>query len=298
MCSGAGELQPQLAQPLGGGRSTHLAHPIAEGTSIPCRRRRASGLATWLADARVADTQCYCQPCHPAPRHSCVPRQGLRPVHGLRPPTEPGTTLLHADMQLVARRARIVEHAWVRVAHEALGADGQVIPQQWLAHTTAPNVGAEDRRRLDLVVYGATPHGGALCCDATLVSPLTRTGHPQPCTVTIDGAALRVAERRKHAAYPELARAGPQKLSSLGTQLRPPAGASESPASPASHPRSGRGGLDTAMVEHAVRGGPTSGRQHSIGRALAAAPAAGRLQGPAAGCSAAGDRPSWLPLRP
>ena len=115
--------------------------------------------------------------------------------------------------------------------------------------------------------------------------PAHGSGHPQPCTVTIDGAALRVAERRKHAAYPELARAGPQKLVVLssevggrwnegGTQLRPPAGASESPASPASHPRSGRGGLDTAMLEHAVRGGPTSGRQHSI---LAAAPAAGRL---------------------
>ena len=57
-------------------------------------------------------------------------------------------------------------------------------------------------------------------------------------------------------------------------------GASESPASPASHPRSGRGGLDTAMVEHAVRGGPKSGRQHSIGRPLAAAPAAGRLGPP------------------
>ena len=151
---------------------------------------------------------------------------------------------------------------------------------------------------------GATPHGGALCCDATPVSPLTRTGHPQPCTVTIDGAALRVAERRKHAAYPELA---PQKLAVLGsevggrmrsvelggTRLRPPAGASESPASPASHPRSGRGGLDTAMVEQAVRGGPTSGRQHSIGRPLAAAPAAGCLRGPAAGCSAAVDRPCW-----
>ena len=163
-------------------------------------------------------------------------------------PTEPGTTLLPADMQLalrrrlrqplplcrntcgpthgcgglacprtglLARRAKIVEHAWVRVAREALGADGQVYLQQWLAHTTAPNVGAEDRRRLDLVVYGATPHG----CDATLVSPLTRTGHPQPCTVTIDAAALRVAERRKHAAYPELARAGPQKLVVLGSEV-------------------------------------------------------------------------------
>ena len=72
---------------------------------------------------------------------------------------------------LLARRAKLVERAWVRVAREAMGPEGQVVPQQWLAHTTAPGVGAEDRRRLDLVVYGATRHGGALCCDATLVSP-------------------------------------------------------------------------------------------------------------------------------
>ena len=51
-----------------------------------------------------------------------------------------------------------VERAWVRVAREAVGpADGQVVPQQWLAHTTAPTVRSDDRRRLDLVVYGATP---------------------------------------------------------------------------------------------------------------------------------------------
>ena len=49
--------------------------------------------------------------------------------------------------------------------HEAVGAEGQVVPQQWLAHTTATGVLANDRRRLDLVVYGATANGGALCCN-------------------------------------------------------------------------------------------------------------------------------------
>ena len=38
---------------------------------------------------------------------------------------------------LLARRAKIVEHAWVRVAHEAIGPEGQVVQQQWLTHTTA-----------------------------------------------------------------------------------------------------------------------------------------------------------------
>ena len=54
-----------------------------------------------------------------------------------------------------------------------------------------------DRRRLDLVIYGATPLGGALCCDATLVSPLTCTWPPQPCAAATDGAALRMAAQRK-----------------------------------------------------------------------------------------------------
>ena len=97
---------------------------------------------------------------------------------------------------LLARRARVVERAWVWIAREAVGPEGQVVPQQWLGHTSAPGVAADDRRR----------------CDATLVSPLTRTGQPQPCAADTDGAALRVAERRKQAAYPELTGGGPQRF--------------------------------------------------------------------------------------
>ena len=100
---------------------------------------------------------------------------------------------------LLARRAKVVERAWVRVVREAVGPEGQVVPQQWLAHTTAVGVDARDRRRLDLVIYGVSPRGEALCCDATLVSPLTRWGTPQPRASEEDGAALRVAERRKRA---------------------------------------------------------------------------------------------------
>ena len=100
----------------------------------------------------------------------------------------------------------------MRIASEAVGSDGQVIPQ-WLVHINAPGVPADDRRRLDLVVYGATPRGGALCCDATLVSPFARTGnHAQPGAADTDGAVLRVAERRKRSAYPELCSGGPQEL--------------------------------------------------------------------------------------
>ena len=50
------------------------------------------------------------------------------------------------------------------------------MPQQWLANTTAPGVAADDR--LDFVIYGAAARGEALCCDATLVSPVRRDGSP------------------------------------------------------------------------------------------------------------------------
>ena len=41
-----------------------------------------------------------------------------------------------------------------------------------------PGIASADRQRLDFVIYGATPLGGAICCDATLVSPLRRDGTP------------------------------------------------------------------------------------------------------------------------
>ena len=58
-----------------------------------------------------------------------------------------------------------------------------------------------------------------VCCDATLVSPITRTGHPQPGAADTDGAVLRVAERRKWSTYPELCSGGPQELVVLGSEL-------------------------------------------------------------------------------
>ena len=70
--------------------------------------------------------------------------------------------LLHAFSQvhplacprtgLLARRAKVVERAWCRVARDAVGPGGHVVPQEWLVHTTAPGVASDDRRRLDLVI--------------------------------------------------------------------------------------------------------------------------------------------------
>ena len=52
-----------------------------------------------------------------------------------------------------------------------------------------------------------------------LVSPLTRTGQPQPCTGGARRRQLRVAERRKRTTYPELSSRGPQRLLVLGSEI-------------------------------------------------------------------------------
>ena len=83
------------------------------------------------------------------------------------------------------------------MAREAIGPMGQVVPQQWLTHTTAPGVAQNGRRRLDMAICSVTTWGGALCCDATLVSSLWREGLPQCRGADEDGAALAAAERRK-----------------------------------------------------------------------------------------------------
>ena len=97
-------------------------------------------------------------------------------------------------------------------AHAAERPEGRVVPQQWLGNTFAPGVSAQDRRRLDLVLYSATRLGEALYCDATFVAPLRRDGRRLPRVAEEDGAAIAVARRRKEAQYPELRRPGPQRL--------------------------------------------------------------------------------------
>ena len=69
----------------------------------------------------------------------------------------------------------------------AVGPEGRVVPQQWLSHASALGVAAYDQRRLDFLVYGDC--GEALCCDATLVSPLRRDSTPVPGAAEWDGVA-------------------------------------------------------------------------------------------------------------
>ena len=97
---------------------------------------------------------------------------------------------------------------------EAIGAEGQVlvVSQQWLTNTTAAGVDPADRRRLDVVVHGASPTGTVLCCDATMVSPLDSDGRPHARADEVDGAVLETARRRKERTYPELLEWGPVRL--------------------------------------------------------------------------------------
>ena len=191
-------------------RSQAGPHAGAWLTAIPCEEAsRIPPQAMQIALRRRLRLPLPLCPGHCGPNPGCG---GVVDLYGDHALACPRTGLL-------AGRAKVVKRAWVRVAREAVRAEGQVVPEQWLAHTTAAGVPADDRRRLDLVVYGATANGGALCCDATLVSPLTRTGHPHPCAVEVDGAVLQVAERRKRRAYPELARGGQQKLVVLGSEI-------------------------------------------------------------------------------
>ena len=155
---------------------------------------------------------------------------------------------------------------FVQVAREAVGAEGRVVPQQWLARTTAPGVAPADRRRLDLVVYGATPGGEALCCDATLA--LTRAGRPLPGADARDGTALAAAPPQARAisqapagglqriATTRRARGGGGRKMGRGVPaLRPPAAApprSKGACDPMCHSGPGVG---TTMV------GPTLGRR-------------------------------------
>ena len=66
----------------------------------------------------------------------------------------------------------------------------RVAPKQLLRDTNVPLANPSDQRQLDMVAYGITRQGIALCCDATMVSPLDRQGRPIPRAAARDGATL------------------------------------------------------------------------------------------------------------
>ena len=177
----------------------------------------------------------------------------------------------------LAKRAKLIERAWIAVCREAVGPEGHVVPQQWLTHTSAPGVPASDRRCL------------ALCCDATLVSPVTSEGVPHPSAEHSAGVALLTAERRKHATYPELRLGGGQGLCVLATEVggRWSRDAHElvrqlvrvrALRAPPGPPGLCLGCLAPQVVGHAVGSGPARDRRDSAGRTVAAPQGGGRAR--------------------
>ena len=88
-----------------------------------------------------------------------------------------------------------------------------------LRDTNIPIARPDDQRQLDMVVYGVTANGEALCCDATMVSPLTREGRPVARAASQDGVALERAELRKRRTYHELVGSPCGRLVVLGCEV-------------------------------------------------------------------------------
>ena len=145
---------------------------------------------------------------------------------------------------LLPRRGFVVERAWVQVAREAVGPEGRVVPQQWLAHTTAPQ--------------GDDHWGGlVLRCD-TRVPPLTRSGRP------VHGADVRARGCRPGRGPPAQSRTlpGTHALRSDDEPLRSGAAGTTSASNPAPASRPARPtplsrvcgtGLGPPLVERLVR---------------------------------------------
>ena len=174
---------------------------LLKGAPAPSRRRGARKLAARMAGARNANPQhalprAYAAAGHATQFPGTLAIPGDAPADGEAGRIEAPLATTSAPTQQHLRvapwlpwhsrslrrpRTSVPEHWTPRQAgHDrgvSLGAGrpgsggvGQVVSQQWLANTTTPHVGAQDRRRLDLVVYGALRSRRAQCCDATLVS--------------------------------------------------------------------------------------------------------------------------------
>ena len=78
----------------------------------------------------------------------------------------------------------------------------------------------DDARRLDIVVPGlSVARGRPLFCDATVVSPISRTGRPRPGTSNRGGRLLEEATRRNNNDYHEVVSSGLGALYSLGVEV-------------------------------------------------------------------------------
>ena len=116
-------------------------------------------------------------------------------------------------------RHKAVVAAWRQVFVEAGGSVPDRNVERLLRRTHVP-VTLPDERRLDLVVPGLNvAHGLPLMCDATVISPLSRSGRPRPGTSNSGGTLLRQAERDNNRTYQPVLDSGLGALYCLGHEV-------------------------------------------------------------------------------
>ena len=107
-----------------------------------------------------------------------------------------------AEAGVLGRRGCALESAAARVCREAGAMVSTNVMVRDLDLLPMDHV---DARRLEVVADGLPLfHGAQVAVDTTMVSPLRRDGTPHAQCAREDGAALRLARRRKERAYPEL----------------------------------------------------------------------------------------------
>ena len=121
-----------------------------------------------------------------------------------------------ATSGVLPTRALPLEHALARVCREA----GARVARNVRVADMNIDVPVSDARRIEVVCNGLPLwHGAQLAVDATLVSPLTRKGQPQPAADAQPGVALaRAAQRKRRHTYPELLRARRCRLVVFGIE--------------------------------------------------------------------------------
>jgi len=191
----------------------------------PARLRSCAGpfASVWLTAAPTSDAlqlsndEMMCT----MRRRLGLPIEGLAErCEGCRAPLDPyghhrlactRTGRLHA-------RHRGLVAAWRQVFAEAGGQVPRRNVERLLSNTHVPTPPG-DQRRLDLVVPGlGIERGLPLFCDVTCVTPVSANGTARSGCLTIDGGALRGAQRTNDATYPEVERSGLGRLCCLSVE--------------------------------------------------------------------------------
>ena len=111
-----------------------------------------------------------------------------------------------------------LERAAARICREA---GARVTTNTRIIDLNIDHVDTQDDRRIKVIANGLPLWGRAqLAVDTTLVSPLTRAGHPRMRGGQYRGTALREARRNKERTYPELLWDRRCRLVVLGIEVR------------------------------------------------------------------------------